>query len=88
MQTEPARIIGYATTLVTAILALLVAFGNPMTEEQRNAIIQVVVAFGAAAIFAVELIRSKVNSPATLHEESKRAYIAGVKDGQGEVSRG
>lgn len=63
MQTEPAAIIGAISTAVASILALLVAFGLDITQEQQVAILAVVAAVGP--IVVALLIRPKVVSPAT-----------------------
>lgn len=51
---EPARVVG----LVVAALALLVAFGLPITGEQREAIVGVTIAI--LAILGAEITRSRV----------------------------
>ncbi|UFU03423.1 hypothetical protein LQF12_02095 [Ruania suaedae] len=61
MTREPAAIIGAIGTAVGAILALLVAFGIDVTEEQQTAILGVVAAVGPIVVGL--LIRGKV-SPA------------------------
>lgn len=53
-----------------------------MTDDQRSAILQIVAVLSGIAIFAVELIRSKVNSPATLDKKTTQAYVAGVRDAE------
>jgi ABC-type multidrug transport system fused ATPase/permease subunit len=63
---EPSAIIGGITGLVTAILALLVAFKIPLTMEQQVAILGVVAA--VAPFIASLVIRQNVASPATLRE--------------------
>lgn len=68
MSTEPTRVIGYATTLVTALIGVLVAFGVDIDDAQRNAILTAVGAFVPVAIFMVEMIRSRVVSPASAGE--------------------
>jgi hypothetical protein len=55
---EPAVVIGTVTSVVTAVLALVVAFGLELTDDQRNAILGVVGA--AAPIVAALLVRPKV----------------------------
>jgi hypothetical protein len=55
---EPARIVG----LVTAVLALLVAFGVGVTEHQQEAVVGVVSAL--LILLGGEVTRSRV-SPAT-----------------------
>lgn len=58
MHKEPAAIIGTATAVVSALIALLVAFGVDVSEDQQTAIIGAVVVL--APIVAGLLIRSKV----------------------------
>lgn len=61
--TEPALTIGAVTSLVAAILGLLVAFGVQVTAEQRDAILAVVVAIAVVAPFVASvLIRRKVTA--------------------------
>jgi hypothetical protein len=71
---------------VTALLALLVAFGVPIAEEQKAAILGII-----AAVFALvqaEVTRAAVYSPATVEEIDADAddaieasYRFGVEDG-------
>lgn len=61
MKREPAITVGAISAAVAAVLALLVAFGIPVTEEQQTAILGVVAAIGP--IVTGLLIRRKV-SPA------------------------
>lgn len=61
---EPARVVGGAGAVVAAVLGLLVAFGVPITEEQKNAILTV--ALLLAPIVTAELVRRRVWSPASL----------------------
>ena len=46
MKDEPAITIGTISAAVSAIIALLVAFGVPLTEDQQIAILGVVAALG------------------------------------------
>ena len=66
LRTEPARLIGAVTALVTAGIALLVAFGVPLTDTQQVAILSVVAA--AAPLLAALVIRERVYAPATVAE--------------------
>lgn len=59
MKREPAITVGTVSAAVAAILALLVAFGLDVTEEQQTAILGVVAALGP--IVAGVLIRGKVS---------------------------
>lgn len=68
--TEPVLSAGVITTAVTAALALLVAFGLELTDEQRTAIL------GAAAVVAPLVAawwgRRKAYSPATVAKLLRR----------------
>lgn len=64
MQTEPARIVGLLTSIVTAILALLVAFGLPLSNGQTGAILGVIAATGP--VVAGFIIRRHVYAPKTV----------------------
>lgn len=61
---EPARIVGGTGAVVAAVLGLLVAFGVPITEDQKNAILTV--ALVLTPIITAELVRRRVWSPASL----------------------
>lgn len=63
MQTEPALSVGSIIAAVTAIIALLVAFGLDISEEQQTAILGVVAVL--APVIATVVTRSKVYSPAS-----------------------
>jgi hypothetical protein len=58
MNTEPAAVIGTATAVVAALIALLVSFGVDISDDQQNAILALVGV--AAPIVAGVLIRRKV----------------------------
>lgn len=75
MKREPATIIGAITAVVSAVLALLVAFGMDVSEDQQAAILGVVAA--VAPLVAGVLIRSKVWSPASVDK-----VIEDVRDEQ------
>ena len=66
MTREPLITIGTLTALVAAVVALLVAFGVPLTGDQREAIL------GAAAVVAPLVVaflsRPKVTPNATVAE--------------------
>ena len=66
MQEEPARIIGIITAFVTTVIALAVAFGVEMSQDQQNAIFAFIPASYAMIALVVELTRSRVSSPATV----------------------
>lgn len=57
---EPVRIAAAVSGLIGAALVLLAAFGFPLTEEQRNAILAFVAAAVPIGVFiAGEIARSK-----------------------------
>src|SRR5690606_36934868 len=66
MATEPATIVGTITAAATAIIALLVAFGLDLSDEQQQAILGVVAV--AAPVIAAVVIRGKVYAPKTAQE--------------------
>lgn len=65
-QNEPAQIVAYLTSAVTAILALLVAYGFDIDQDQQSAILGVVAVI--APVVAGLLIRGQVYSPNTVKE--------------------
>ncbi len=69
MDREPALIIG----LVTAIIALAVAFGAPVTQQQQEAIIGAVIAL----IPVILAIRQSVFAPATVARLEAEAAATG-----------
>jgi hypothetical protein len=63
---EPALTVGAITGTISAVVALLVAFGLPVTQEQQNALIAL-----AGALFVLipgvsAIIRGLVYSPNTV----------------------
>lgn len=62
--TEPLWTVGSITAGVTAILALLVAFGLELSTEQKTAILGVVAV--AAPLIVTMVGRGKVYAPATV----------------------
>ena len=62
--TEPLFTVGSITAAVTAVLALLVAFGLDLSGDQKQAILGVVAV--AAPIIVAAVARRKVYSPATV----------------------
>lgn len=64
--TEPAQIVGYLTSAATAIIALLVAYGFDISQDQQSAILGVVAV--VAPVVAALLIRSRVYAPETVQE--------------------
>ena len=71
MKNEPLLSVGAIVTLVTAVIALLVQFGIPISDGQADAITGIVIA--AWPVVIVLWARSKVVSPATDAERSKQA---------------
>lgn len=67
MYKEPAAIVGAATGVVTAVLAIVVAFGVDLSDDQQKAILGIVAA--VAPIVAGIVIRGKVFSPATYDQK-------------------
>ncbi|MFG1898705.1 hypothetical protein ACGFIP_32325 [Micromonospora zamorensis] len=62
--TEPLFTVGALTAAVTTVLALLVAFGLPISDDQQAAILGVVAVAGPLVVAA--LARGRVYSPATV----------------------
>lgn len=67
MKTEPATIVSGITAAATAIIALLVAFGIPLTDEQTAAILAVVAV--AAPLVAGLIVRRFVTPAAAVAEK-------------------
>ncbi len=78
MSTEPARLIATITGGVAALIALLVAFGIDLTEDQKTAILGAVAV--AAPIVAGFVIRSQVVSPNTAYEVAVQSANTHVPD--------
>lgn len=76
LKTEPAQIIGYITAAATAIIALLVAYGFNIDQQQQAAILGVVAV--VAPIVASLIIRFNVYAPATVERIANQQYIAGT----------
>lgn len=76
MASEPATIVGTITAAATAVIALLVAFGMDLTDEQQQAILGVVAV--AAPVIAAVVIRGKVYAPKTAQEVVNDAAETGV----------
>ncbi|MCX4470437.1 hypothetical protein OOK41_08975 [Micromonospora sp. NBC_01655] len=68
--TEPLVTVGVLTAAVTAVLALLVAFGLPLSDAQQTAILGLVAVLAPLVVAAIA--RGRVYSPATV-----RAMLAG-----------
>lgn len=78
LQKEPSAIIGSIVAIVTAILALLVAYGFNVSQEQQAAILGVTAV--VAPLVASLIIRFNVFSPATTDKIANQQYVAGLKD--------
>lgn len=74
-QTEPARLVGSITAGVTAVIALLVAYGFDISQEQQVAILGVVAVL--APIVAALITREQVYSPATTARIANEAAVTG-----------
>lgn len=67
MAKEPAKTVGIVVGLVVAAVALLVAFGISITDDQKNAIIGFVIALAAVGpIVSGFITRGKVYAPETV----------------------
>lgn len=77
MNTEPTRIAGYVTLLLTTAIALFVAFGGNVSEEQKQAILGFAGALVIVLPLLIEFIRSRVFSPATVARIEQNAAITG-----------
>ena len=78
MQVEPVLV----TQLVAAILALAVAFGAPINDEQRQAVLQVVGIVVSIFLGGAVIARSKAYAPVTVEREKAMAYEQGVQAGE------
>lgn len=74
--TEPLITVGTITALVTTGLALLVAFGIPVSDDRQAAILGVIGVVAPLVVMAIG--RARVFAPATV-----RRMIAQAKAGQG-----
>ncbi|MDN4174747.1 hypothetical protein QWY28_17430 [Nocardioides sp. SOB77] len=81
MNREPALTVGTVTAAVTAVLALLVAFGLDLTSEQQAAILGVVGVL--APIVATVITRTKVSPANTV--VAQRTADGTVIAGEGAV---
>lgn len=80
MKTEPAITVASITAAVTAILALLVAYGFDVSDEQQQAILGIVAV--AAPIIVGIVTRQNVWAPASVETVKQDAYRAGLDDAQ------
>lgn len=78
MQVEPVLV----TQLVAALLALAVAFGIPVSDEQRQAILQVVGIVVSIFLGGAVVARSQAWAPASVDRATQMAYEQGVKVGE------
>lgn len=74
-KTEPAAMVASITAAVTAVLALLVAYGFDISQEQQVAILGVAAVL--APVIAGIVTRSKVYSPATTQKLANEAAVTG-----------
>lgn len=61
---EPLVTVGTITAAVTAVLAMLIAFGLPVSDDQQTAILGVVAV--AAPLVVAAIARGRVYAPATV----------------------
>lgn len=78
MKTEPAITVASITAAVTAILALLVAYGFDVSDEQQQAILGIVAVL--APIIVGIVTRQNVWAPASVGTVKQDAYRAGLND--------
>lgn len=65
---EPARLIGYLSSAIGAIIGLAVVLGFDVNPDLEKAIIGVITAWVPLIIFIVEMTRSRVVSPQSAGE--------------------
>lgn len=75
MKTEPAISVASITAAVTAIIALLVAYGFDISGEQQTALLGVVAVIGPVIVGIVT--RSKVYSEASAQKAANTAAVTG-----------
>lgn len=78
MNLEPVLV----TQLVAAILSLAVAFGAPITDDQRQAVLQVVGIVVAIFLGGAVVARSHAYAPATVQQVAAEAYEQGLQVGE------
>lgn len=81
--TDPSGLFGTAGTLVAAVIALLVAFGVPLTPDQTQAILGVLAAAGPAVV--AWRIRRHAYAPETVDDVRTAAYRSGYHEGLDET---
>ncbi len=77
MQREPAVLVGSLTSLLSAAMGLVVAFGLPLTAAQQTAILGLMAVYGP--IVVGRIVRSKVYSPATVRKLVAKALSGGAE---------
>ncbi|MGI8406228.1 MAG: hypothetical protein ACR2OE_15965 [Thermomicrobiales bacterium] len=75
---EPSAIIGTIVAIVTAALALLVAYGFDVSQERQTAILGFVSVI--APLVAAVVIRGNVFAPQSVENSSNQQYRAGLND--------
>lgn len=75
MDKEPIVTVAAITGIVSALLALLVAFGLQLSEEQTTAIMGVV---GVTAPFVVAVIARRWTVPVSTLERREQEHQAGI----------
>lgn len=75
MKEEPALSVGSITAAVTAVIALLVAYGFDISDQQQTAILGVVAVL--APVIAAAVTRSKVYSEASTQKAANKAAVTG-----------
>lgn len=78
MNVEPVLV----TQLVAAMLSLAVAFGAPITDDQRQAVLQVVGIVVAIFLGGAWVARSHAYAPNTVQQVAAEAYEKGVQVGE------
>lgn len=78
MNLEPVLV----TQLIAAILSLAVAFGAPITDEQRQAVLQVVGIVVAIFLGGAVVARAHAYAPDTVRKVEALAYQRGIQVGE------
>lgn len=73
MKTEPVISVGSITAAVTAVIALLVAYGFDISGDQQTAILGIVAVL--APMIAMAFTRGKVYSPASAQKAANEAAV-------------
>lgn len=77
LEREPALTIGTVTGAIAAVIALLVAYGVDVSEEQQNAILAFIPPLFAIIVAASAIIRGFVFAPRTVERLEGEAYVEG-----------